>query len=358
MRHPVPRMALLLGLLLAISLVVGCGGGSSGGGSDENSDPQAVLDAALGGGEPIDSGVLDLALTIKSSAAQGGTVSASLQGPFQSSGDGELPQLDLAAKASGDAAGSQFDIDVGLTITSDGAYVTYAGQPYQVDDATFALLQSSYKQSSQLQSDQQDQGSLSQFGIDPESWVTDLTNEGTEDLDGTEVVHISGTADIGKIVDDLSTIAQQTGQASQLDPGALDQLRSSVGNATIDVYASTDDSTLRKFDVSVDLADPSGGSDTTSIDLSVGIADPGGDQAISAPADAKPIQELLQQFGGTGALGALGSLGAGGTGTSTTPPTGSSGSSGSSAAASAYLDCAAKAKNSAAVDACASLLGG
>jgi hypothetical protein len=354
-----PLFVLLLGLLLAIALIAGCGGGSGGSGSDENTDPQTVLDSALGGGEPIDSGVLDLSLTIDSSAAQGGTVSASLTGPFQSSGDGNLPQIDFDAKANGDTAGAPFDIEAGLTLTSDGAYVKYAGSAYKLDDATFQLLQSSYEQSSQLQDSQKDQGSLSQFGIDPESWVTDLKNVGTEDLDGTEVVHISGTADIDKIVEDLTTVAQQTGQASQLDTGSLEQLKSSISNATIDVYASTDDSTLRKFEVKVDIADPSGAADTTSIDLSVGISDPGGDQSISAPADAKPIQDLLSQIpGGAGALGALGSLGSGSTGTGTSTPPATSSGSGSSGAASAYLDCAAKAKDAAAVDACASLLGG
>ncbi len=364
MRDRRPRIMLLLGLLLAVALIAGCGGGSGGDGSDGGSDPQAVLDSALGGGEPIKSGVLDLGLSIESSAAQGGKITASLTGPFQSSGDGKLPQLDLDAKASGDTAGAPFDFDVGLTLTSDSAYVSYGGSAYKVDDATFELLQSSYEKSSQLQSSQDTQGSLSQFGINPESWVTDLTNEGTEDLDGTEVVHITGTADIGKIVQDLTTVAQQTGQASQLDSGSLDQLKSSISNATIDVYASSDDSTLRKFEVKVDIADPTGGSDTTSIDLSVGIADPGGDQTISAPADAKPIQDLLSQIpGGAGALGSLGSLGAGSSGStnsgsgSSAPPTPSSGA-GSSDAASAYLDCAAKAKTPAAVDDCASLLGG
>lgn len=363
MRDRRPRIALLLGLLLAIALIAGCGGGS-GGGSDGSSDPQTILDSALGGGEPISSGVLDLELSIESSAAQGGKVTASLTGPFQSSGTGKLPQLDFAAKASGDTAGAPFSIDVGLTLTSDGAYVSYGGSAYKLDDATFQLLQSSYEKSSQLQSTQANQGSLSQFGINPESWITDLKNEGTEDLGGTQVVHVSGTADIGKIVEDLTTVAQQTGQAKQIDTGSLDQLKSSISNATIDVYAASGDSTLRKFDVKVEIADPTGGSGTTSIDLSVGIADPGGDQSVSAPADAKPIQDLLSQIpGGAGALGALGSLGAGtsGAGTSgsgtSTPPAGSS-TSGSSDAANAYLDCAAKAKDAAAVDACASLLGG
>lgn len=357
MRDRRPRIALLLGLLLAIALIAGCGGG--GDGSDGDSDPQAILDSALGGGEPIDSGVLDLGLSIESSAAQGGTVSASLTGPFQSSGDGKLPQLAFDAKANGDTAGAPFDIEVGLTLTGDGAYVSYGGSAYKLDDATFQLLQSSYEQSSQLQGNQDDQGSLSQFGIDPESWLTDLKNEGTEDLDGTDVVHITGTADIAKIVQDLTTVAQQTGQASQLDTASLDQIKNSITNATIDVYATSDDSALRKFEVKVDIADPSGGSDTTSIDLAVGIADPGGDQEISAPADAKPIQDLLSQIpGGAGALGALGSLGGGSAGTGTSAPPATSSGGGSSDAASAYLDCAAKAKDAAAVDACASLLGG
>jgi hypothetical protein len=333
----------VLAVLVALS---GCGGGS-----DSSADPQEVLDQALGGGNGVDSGVLDLKLDVESSGGQEGSINASVQGPFQSNGDGTLPSVDLDVTAGVDSGSdSSFDFDGGLTLTSDGAFVGLDGREYQLDDSTFQAVKASYEQSAAQQQDG-DQGSLEQFGIDPESWVTDLTNEGTEDLDGTEVVHISGSADVPKIVADLNEVAKQTGQSEQLDPSAISGLEDTVSDASIDVYAATDDDSLRKLDLNLTLADPRGGSGEVTVQLSIGISDPGEDQSISAPADAQPLGDLLSQIpGGAAALG----LGSGSAGSGTGP----SGSGAASSAAAKYYDCVAKAKNKAAVDACAAQLGG
>jgi hypothetical protein len=352
MRDRFPRLAALLGLLLAAALIAGCGGDENS--VDGDTDPQTILDEALGGGEPIESGDLDLQFDLESPSDSGGKITASLTGPFQSSSDGSLPALDFDVKALVDAAGSNIDFEGGVTLTSDAGYISYAGKDYELDSGTFDLLQSSYQQSSQLQDQQGDQNSsLSQFGIDPSAWVTDLTNEGTEDLDGTEVVHISGSADVPKLVEDLTTVAEQTGQAKELNPSDLQQLDDSVEQADIDVYAASDDSTLREFDLEVQLADPTGsGAGPTTVSLKVGIGNPGEDQQIEAPSDAQPIAALLQQFPQLGSLQGLGAAGA--------APTGSgSGSSGASSdAASQYYQCAAAAKTPQEVSACADLLGG
>jgi hypothetical protein len=329
--------------LLALALLAGCGGDDSSG-SSSDTDPQQVLDAALGSeSEPIGSGVLDISFDLDSSGESAGALSATVQGPFQS-GDDQLPQLDLTANANVDAQGLTLDFDGGLTVTGDGLFVSYNGTDYQLDDQTFALLQQSYEQSSQLQQDQDDQGSLSAFGIDPSTWISNLTNEGTEDVDGTEVVHVSGSANVPQISKDLQTVAEQTGQASQSDIAGLQQLQDLVTDASIDVYADAEDSTLRKLDLSLEIADPAGG-DTTSVTLSIGIADPNSDQEITAPEDAQPIADLLGQIpGGADALGGL---------------AGGSAPSGGAAAGGApenYYDCAAKAKTASDLEECAALV--
>ncbi len=338
-------LALLLIVALAIvGVLSGCGGSS---GSD--ADPQEVLDKALGGGGGTDSGVLDIVLDVSSSGGQEGDLNAEIKGPFQSNGTGQLPSVDFDVTAAIDSGSSNFDFNGGLTITGDGAYIGFDGDEYQLDDSTFQAVKASYEQSASQQSSQEDTGSLSQFGIDPQSWVTDLTNEGTEDLDGTEVIHVSGAADVPKLVADLNDVAQQTGQASQLDPTALKNLEDTVTDATIDVYAASDDDSLRKIEVGLNLADPRGGSGTVAVTLSIGISDPGSDQSISAPSDAKPLDDLLGQIpGGASALG----LGAGAPSATTTPPQPASSS------AQKYYDCVAKAQSSAEVEDCASLIGG
>lgn len=355
-RTRMSRLIAVAALLAGFALLAGCGG-SDGNAVDGSTDPQTILDSALGGsGEPIESGVLDLSLDIKNDdPSRSGTVVAALKGPFQSSGDGTLPQLQLAATAKADTPQSAFNFDGGLTVTSDAAYVSYAGDDFEVDPATFSLLQDSYAKSSQAQNDQKE-GSLSQFGIDPESWLSDLTNEGVEDLDGTEVVHVSGSADVGKIVTDLSTVAAQTGQASPVDAQALSNIEDSFKGATVDVYATTEDAVLRSLDLKLEVAGAQG-SAGTSIALSIGIADPGGDQEFTAPTDPKPIQALINQFpGATGGLGAL--QGLNGAGGGTPPADNAPATGGPSGSGSEYLDCAAAAKTQQELSACDSLLGG
>ena len=339
--------------MAALVVLPGCGGGE-----DSSSDPQEVLDNALSGGGGTDSGVLDITLDVDSSGGQAGKLTAEVEGPFQSNGTGTLPSVDFDVTASVDSGSSNFDFKGGLTVTGDGAFVGFEGNEYQLDDATFQAVKASYEKSAAQQSDQDQQGSLEQFGIDPQSWVTDLTNEGTEDLDGTEVVHVSGTADVPKIVADLSDVAKQTGQGDQLDPSALSGLEDTVSEASIDVYAATDDDSLRKLDLNLTLADPRGGSGEVTVKLSVGISDPGEEQSISAPTDAQPLADLLAQIpGGAAALGlGSGSTGSGSTGSGSS--SGASSSGGASSAAAKYYDCVAKAESKAAVDACAAQLGG
>jgi len=325
-----------------VALLAGCGGGDA-----ANEDPQTVLDNAFGGdGGGVDSGVLDVTLDVEATGDQAGNLAAELQGPFKSNGTGNLPSADFDLTASLDAGGSSFDFDGGLTLTEDGAWVGFQGDEYQLDDATFAALKTSYEQSAAQQSDQEAQTSLQQLGVDPRDWVTDLSNEGTEDLDGTEVVHVSGSVDVPKLVADLNDAARQTGQAQQIDPGTLEQLQDTVTDAKMDVYAASDDDSLRKIDIALTLADPGGGSGQATVGLSIAIADPNSDQSISAPSDAKPLSDLLDRLPGGAAT--LGGLGAGAT--SPAPQASSS--------AKRYYDCVAKAKSAQAVEDCASLLGG
>ena len=340
-RRPLAALAVALCGVLA-ALLLACGGDDSSGDAviDGDSDPQEILDNALGGGKPIESGVLDASLELGSGDEAGAKLS--LQGPFQSGGDGELPQLDFTASASGSLAGAPLVFDGGLTVTSDGAYVSYGGQDYAVPEQQFQAFKALYA-SSAKQSDQGSQGSLQQLGIDPSTWVTDVTNEGTEDLDGTEVVHVSGSADVSKIVDDLSSVAAQSGQASQIDAAALNQLASTIREATIDVYASSADETLRQLDVDLVLAGPTGGSQTSTIALSVGISEPNSQQEITAPADAQPLSELQGALPGN--LEGLGGLGGGG-------------GAGDTDATDAYFNCVSKAQTQAAFDKCSALLGG
>lgn len=344
--------ALLLAALLALSLSA-CGGDDGGGTSlSADSDPEEVLDAALGGdGDAITSGVLDLEVDLESSAADLGSISAAITGPFSSNGDGELPDLDLDVSADADVGDPTLSFTGGLTLTQEGFWINYQDEDYELDAATFARIKDSYARSAQLQDDEGEEGSLGEFGVDPEDWLTDVSNEGTEDIDGTETVHVSGSGAIPKIVADLGSVAQQSGQR-ELDAGGLKRLEDLIESADVDVYAATDDGSLRRLDIALEVAN-GGGNGTSKLTVSIGIADPNSEQSVDAPTDALPLSELLGQFSGaTGSLGLPPATGGGGAGTGGSGGAGASGGG----AADAYFECVRQAPSSDAVADCARLL--
>jgi len=286
-------------------LVAGCGGGS-----DADSDPQELLDATFGGGgEEVSSGVLDLSVEASAEGEDGGSLSGSLQGPFESRADDEPPLVDLDAALEVDGAGERTDFEGGLTITEDTGYVTVDGQAYEVDAPTFATFTEVFAQSAAAQQEQGEDGSalFEQLGIDPAGWLTDVTNEGTEEVGGAETVHISGTADVAQIVADAEAI-DPTGNA--LGAAGSGQLADAVQAATVDVYTGVDDNILRRLDLTLEIADPGSAGETLDLAFSVGISEVNESQSFEAPADAKSLDDLVP--GGIGAIaGELDSLGGG-----------------------------------------------
>ncbi|MEO8091079.1 MAG: hypothetical protein ABI726_00040 [bacterium] len=356
--------SLFTAALMALALpaaIAGCGGD----GGDQ--DPQEVIDATFNNDATVTSGVLDL--SVDASAGDQGSFDASLSGPFQGvEGDPTaLPQIDLTATVSGEGAGQSVNADGGLTITDDNVFVEYGGQAYEVGSDTFKQLKDSIETSAGQTQDsgsgdaaasfqagceqaiQAQGGDASACDFEPSGWFTNLTNDGTEDLDGTSVVHVSGDVDISQMLDDLVGIAQSVpGAGGQVDQAQVDQVSEAISEASFDIYSGEDDNILRKLDVNVSV-DPSAieGSEVVPVDsvdvgLSVGISDVNEEQTIKGPSGAQPIDELLGQFGLGGGLGGLGALGGGDS------FGGGGGSAGTDGGASdAYLDCIAAAGNDA-----------
>jgi len=356
------------------AVVAGCGGG---GGNDE--DPQQVLQETFSADHDtkVSSGVLDISANV--SAGDQGTFSASLKGPFQTdpSNPNAVPQLDLTATATGDGGGQSLDFNGGLVVTDDNAYVEYKDKTYELGTATFkkfeagfakASEKSSSKQGSSQSFSQQCAAAVEQAGgdasvcdIDFASWMSNLSNDGTQDVGGTTTIHISGDADIQQIASDLIAIAQQTApqQTGRIDPSEVSMVSKAITNAHIDVFTGEDDKILRKLDLSLTV-DPSKlrtGSvlplPEITVDISVAINDLNSKQTIEAPTGAKPIGGLLRLLGvanagplagmgnakadvpaltgggnGGGGNGGGGSSGGGGGDTSTAPPASGGGGGG------------------------------
>jgi hypothetical protein len=320
-------------LALAIPvLVAGCGSDEEG---DE--DPATVLEETFNNDTQVTSGDLSLTASASAEGDQGFSFEGSLSGPFQGDPDNEnaFPQLDWTASATGDGAGQSFDFEGGLVVTEDNAYVEYGGETYEVGTEQFTQLRDQYEAQAEAATGGADTGgtiqeqcatAIEQAGgdpsacenFDPESWLTNETNEGTEDVGGTETVHIAADADVDQMLTDIGELASSVpgAEAQGFDPAQLSAVSSAVTEASIDVYSGVDDKVLRKLEANLAI-DPSAVApegvtvpiSDIQISFAIEIAGLNEEQTIDAPADAKPISEL---FGDTGldpsALEGLGGL--------------------------------------------------
>ena len=185
----------LLILLLAL-VAVGCGG--DGDTADSSTDVDQLLNDTFSGSKSIQSGKLSLALGLESDGGQG-PVTAKISGPFQSEGEGRLPQLDLE----GSFEGGGESMSGGVTATRDAAYVSFGGSTYEVAGPVFEQFKAGYEQSAKEASGEKDQ-SLASLGIDPRRWLTDARNEGEAKVGDTDTIKITGDVDVPKLLDDVN----------------------------------------------------------------------------------------------------------------------------------------------------------
>ena len=101
-------------------------------------------------------------------------------------------------------------------------------------------------------------GDAAACDFDVTAWFSELENEGTEDVGGAETTHVAGTLDVEQMVTDLFQLgASIPGATGGVDPSLIEPqlavVSEAVSGADFDVYAATDDGTLRGLDFSLDL---------------------------------------------------------------------------------------------------------
>lgn len=357
------------------SALVACGGGD-----DSSDDPQQVIENATL--EGVESGDLDLSLGIKSTGEEGGDITVSLSGPFQSQGKEDLPLLAMTATAKGTAAGEAIDFEGGLTVLTDRAFVNFEGQEYEVDPTTFGFVKSGFEQA--LQQGSKEGGDVTACqkaatGLEIDDFVDNLTSEGGEDVDGTSTTKVSGELNTERALDAIVELLETPACAAQLEaagPLPLDELEevrgevtSAVKKAHVDVYVGEDDIIRRvAAEVTVEPKDADG--ERVELDFDLTLSGVNEEQEISAPSGAKPLEQLFKQLGVnplelleagqsgdiTGVLEGLLEPDSGG-GSSSGGDSGSGGSSSGSSGGSqnAYLECLQEVETASDLQKCASL---
>jgi hypothetical protein len=351
-----PIRALIAAALALTSavLLAACGGGGNG------EDPQQVLQQTFSNPTSIRSGTFDLDFRVDTSGGDNpGTFEAKLGGKFASQGPNQFPKFDIDASVKADSGSQDLSGTGGLISTGDQAFVNFQGTNYAVPQQLYDEFTTTYAQLQGQSGSNKSANLLKALNISPANWLTDLKNEGTTDVEGTQTIHISGSANVSKLVEDLKAIAQRAGSAvGNVNTQQLNQLNDVVQSGDIDVYSGEDDKLLRRFQIHVDLKPPPGtpgAPDSLSVDIQLNFADVNKPQTFTAPANAEPLNNLFQSLGvNSGQLGKAlrGGLGTGGalpeSGGSTTPP--------SASGVQAYQQCLSQASGVAELQKCADLL--
>ncbi len=350
------RAALTLSLLVALGLLglVGCGG------SGNSGDARTLIDKAFK--QPISSADMSLNIEAKVNGVPTLTqpITLKITGPYQSNGKTKLPSFNWQVAVSG---GGQA-ISGGLISTGDNVFVGFQGTNYEVGAAKVAQVNSQLGQQTSAGK------SLKDYGIDPQAWVKDPQEKGTENVNGVDTTHIQANVDLVKMFTDFNKTISQAGGAigasapQQLTAAQIQKISDTVKNPKFDIYVGKSDNKIRRLAVAVDFTVPQAsqaqvqGATSGSVTFSLDFAKVGEKKTITAPSGARPIAELQQQLGGLGGgLGGLGGSGSGSSGSGSSG-SGSSGSNPSPAQFQKYSKCLEKANPSdtGAIQKCAALL--
>jgi hypothetical protein len=104
----------------------------------------------------------------------------------------------------------------GLTILGDSAWVNYDGRWYT---APAELMQTTEAGTAQTEDAAQIQQLFLSLGMDPMTWLKGAKIAGEETLDGTAVIHVAVSPDVGKMFSDLVRLMQDPRFMALLSPG-------------------------------------------------------------------------------------------------------------------------------------------
>jgi hypothetical protein len=293
-----PVLLVLLGALLlgatafAVQNARDVSGESTGGGATQQvaqtaGQPNAdqTLSAAFSGSGALDSAKVDARIGFNQVGGDGEGFDVKVSGAFESRAKNQMPLFDIRLKA--DAGGQ--GVNAGAVSLGDRGFLIQGDTAYRVPEALWAELQKSREQIASFAqgSSSADPGVL---GLDPRSWLTDVKDEGEEQVDGVTTSHVSASVDAPKLVRDLLPLARQGGAQVNLPANLDQQIGKVVQQADVDVYVGRDDRILRRLEVALDLdfnqVSGNSGDDIgrAEVDFSFELSDVNKPQNIAAPA--------------------------------------------------------------------------
>lgn len=287
--------------LLALSVVcfglAACGGGSQ--------KVSSILGPAFHPAQRINSGRLDLSLGFSATgvATLTAPVSLHLQGPFQSTGAGQLPRFDMGL----DIGSSGHQLAVGATSTGSQFFIKLQGIPFQAPDSALRQLKQGYAQSTAASAKRRQTSTFASLGIDPSAWLVNPKRARDANVGGVDAAHVTAGLNVARFLGDLTHVAGVGGSlglggvssvSGSLSPAQQSALARSVTSARVDVYAGKHDHALRELSLIAGIAAQPAASATLrglrtgALSFRLLFSDLNQPQTIVAPSNPQPLSNL------------------------------------------------------------------
>lgn len=285
-----------LAIAVAALAVTGCGADDQGAG--------ALLERSLD--KPAPSG--DVTLDLRAEARGGDAdledgVRLRASGPFIAARPGELPRFDWDVTLDARNGG----VSANVISTGTNAYVEVLGTAYEVGEGRV-------REALEERAAKPDEDDLRGLGIDPQAWVRTVRDEGTEDVGGVSTRHVSAELDVARFVADVGKLHGPDGEGLSEQEQA--DIVASVREPRLEFWIGEQDEIIRRFEGEASFEVPEarrrpGHPESGSISLSVEVRNVGTERPIVAPANPRPIEELLGEGGLPPGLLGLSATGAG-----------------------------------------------
>jgi hypothetical protein len=309
----------LLALAAVLAFAAGCGGDGEEPAAEAPQVAELTAEEIVAQSEQamqdITSASFNVDLSIKvegdSSAASDPQAQALMQSPITVKASGASSDDPVAADLSMTFGLMGQSIKMEMRAKDDQAWVAYQDQWYKVP------AEDSKNATGQLSEGALPTEQLKDVGLDPNEW--DLTWElvGTEDLDGTQVYHVKGTADAAKFAESLmealddpqlaeklgADTAQQLQGTKEQSEKELKQLQKALEDVSVDTWYEVETFYLRKADAKAafDMTGLEDAEGMTAMDFSMLVELDGFNEPVEveAPKDAQPLDKLMESmFGG------------------------------------------------------------
>jgi hypothetical protein len=229
--------------------------------------PQELLTAAFTP-DSLESASFEGALSFRSNG-QKNTVKTS--GAFELGGAKEMPKVDV--QVSVDVPG--FDGRGGFVTTGKRAWFTRGDTGYAVPQKAWSMIVAGREGGATPAADSP------KVDVDPSSWLRNVKSEGTEQMDGVEVTHVSADVNSAKAVADVVKAVDRTGQ---VPANAQDRLAGVVKDGHVDAWVG-EDKIMRR--VSLELSGKGDGGPAVAVDLDFRLSGVNKPQDIARPAKVK-----------------------------------------------------------------------